>query len=82
MFGKIAGFPPKRNIEFSIELIHRVSPISKNIYRMSTLELKELQMYFEELLNKGYIHPSLSPWGVIELFLKKKNGTLRICIYC
>jgi len=49
-------------------------------YRMSTPELKELQMQFEELLKKGYIHPSVSPWGAPVLFVKKKDGTLRVCI--
>jgi hypothetical protein len=47
---------------------------------MSTLELKELQMQLEELLKKGYICPSVSPWGATILFMKKKDGTLRICI--
>jgi hypothetical protein len=47
---------------------------------MSTPELKELQMHLEELLKKGYIHPSVSPWGAPVLFVKKKDGTLRLCI--
>jgi hypothetical protein len=47
---------------------------------MSTLELKELQMQLEELLKKGYIHPSVSPWGAPILFVKNKDGTLRLCI--
>jgi hypothetical protein len=47
---------------------------------MSTLELKELKMQLEELLNKGYICPSVSPWGKPVLFVKKKDGTLRLCI--
>jgi hypothetical protein len=58
----------------------RVAPISKNPYRMSTLELKELQMQLEEILKKGYICPSVSPWGAPVLFVKKKDGTLRLCI--
>jgi hypothetical protein len=47
---------------------------------MSTPELKELQMQLEELLKKGYIRPSVSPWGAPILFVKKKDGTLRLCI--
>jgi hypothetical protein len=47
---------------------------------MSTLELKELEMHIEELLKKGYIHPSVSPWGFSMIFVKNKDGTLRLCI--
>jgi hypothetical protein len=47
---------------------------------MGTPKLKELQMQLEELFKKGYIHPSVSPWGAPVLFLKKKDGTLRLCI--
>ena len=49
---------------------------------MSTSELKELQMNLEELLKKGYINPSVSPWGALVLFLRKKDCTLRLCIDC
>jgi hypothetical protein len=58
----------------------RAAPVSKTPYRMSTLELKELQLHLKELLKKGYIHPSVSPWGAPVLFMKKKDGTLRLCI--
>jgi hypothetical protein len=54
--------------------------VSKTPYRMSTPELKELQMQLEELLKKGYIHPSVSPWGSPFLFARKKYVTLRFCI--
>jgi hypothetical protein len=54
--------------------------VSKTPYRMSTPELKELQMQLEDLLKKGYIRPSVSPWGAPVLFMKKKDGTLRLCI--
>jgi hypothetical protein len=57
-----------------------VAPVSKAPYRMSTPELKELQLQLEELLKKGYILPSVSPWGAPVLFVKKKDGTLRLCI--
>jgi hypothetical protein len=61
-------------------LIPRAAPISKTPYRMSTPELRELKMKLEELLKKGYIRPSVSPWGAPVLFVKKKDGTLRLCI--
>jgi hypothetical protein len=54
--------------------------VSKNPYRMSTPELKELQMQLKELMKKGYICPSVSPWGAPILFVKNKDGTLRLCI--
>jgi hypothetical protein len=76
----ILGFPPKRDIDFFIELVLGVSPASKTPYRMGTPELKELQMQIEELLKKGYVHPSVSHWGAPILFVKKKDGTLRLCI--
>ena len=59
----------------------RTVPSSKEPYRMSTPNLKELQMQLEELLKKGYIRPSVSPWGSLVLFMKKKDGTIRIFIY-
>jgi len=57
-----------------------VSPVSNKPYRMGTLELKVLGMKLEDLLKKGYIHPSVSPWGSPIFFMKKKYGTLRLCI--
>jgi hypothetical protein len=56
------------------------APVSKNPYRMSTPEMKDLQLQMKEILKKGYIHPSVSPWGAPVLFMKKKDGTLRLCI--
>jgi hypothetical protein len=80
IFQVVPGLPPKRDINFSINLMPRAAPVSKAPYRMSTLELKELQLQLEELLKKGYIHPSVSPWGAPVLFVKKKYGMLRMCI--
>jgi hypothetical protein len=54
--------------------------VSKAPYRMTTPEMKELQLQLKELLKKGYIRPSVSPWGAPVLFMKKKYGTLRLCI--
>jgi hypothetical protein len=80
VFREILGLPPKRDIDFSIDLVPGAAPVSKTPYRMGTPELKELQMQLEELLKKGYIRPSVSPWGAPVLFVKKKDGTLRLCI--
>jgi hypothetical protein len=80
VFREILGFPPKRDIYLSINLILRETPVSKIPYRMSTPELKELQMKLEDILKKGYIHPSVSPWDAPVLFVKKKDGTFILCI--
>jgi hypothetical protein len=80
VFKEILGLPPKRDIDFYINLMPRATLVSKTPYRMSTPELKELQMKVEYLLKKGYICPSVSPWGAPVLFVKKKGGTLRLCI--
>jgi hypothetical protein len=80
VFQEVPGLPPKRDINFSINLMLGATPVSKAPYRMSTPKLKEFQLQLEELLKKGYIHPSVSPWGASVLFVKKKDGTLRLCI--
>jgi hypothetical protein len=71
VFKEVLGLPPKRDIDFSINLMHGATPMLKTPYRMSTPKLKELQMQLEELLKKGYIHPSASPCGAPVLFVKK-----------
>jgi hypothetical protein len=80
VFQDVPGLPPKRDIDFSINLMPGAAPVSKAPYRMSTPELKEFQLQLEELLKKGYIHPNMSPWGAPALFVKKKDGMLRLCI--
>eukprot|EP00253_Pinus_taeda_P022911 PITA_22911 len=77
---EIPGLPPKRDIDFTIELIPGAAPVSRAPYRMSVPELTELKMQLQELLEKNYIRPSVSPWGVPVLFVRKKDGTLRMCI--
>ena len=74
------GLPPKREIEFAIELIPGTAPISKAPYRMALAKLAELKTRLQELLDKGLIQPSVSPWGAPALFVKKKDGSLRLCI--
>ena len=64
----------------SIEVVQGTTPISRAPYRMAPTELKELKTQLQELLDKGFIRPSVSPWGTPVLFVKKKDGTLRMCI--
>eukprot|EP00253_Pinus_taeda_P035991 PITA_35991 len=78
---EIPGLPPRRNIDFTIELVPGAAPVSRPPYRMSVPELTELKMQLQELLDKDYIRPSVFPWGAPVLFVKKKDGTLRMCIY-
>nr|GFA55622.1 putative reverse transcriptase domain-containing protein [Tanacetum cinerariifolium] len=77
---ELPGIPPVREVEFNIELIPGSKPISKAPYRMAPIELKELKDQLQELLERGFIHPSVSPWGVLVLFVKKKDGSMRLCI--
>ena len=77
---EIPGLPPNRHIDFTIELVPGAAPVSKEPYRMSTPEMLELNMQLQELLEKKYISLSVSPWGAPILFVKNKDGTLRLCI--
>ncbi|KAL9265864.1 Retrovirus-related Pol polyprotein from transposon 17.6-like protein, partial [Drosera capensis] len=77
---ELPGLPPTRELDFSIELVPGAAPISKAPYHMAPAELKELKTRLEELLEKGYIRPSVSPWGAPVLFVKKKEGSMRLCI--
>ena len=69
-----------REIEFTIDVVLGTQPISKTPYRMSTSELKELKTQLQELLDKKFIRPSTSPWSAPVWFVKKKDGSLRLCI--
>eukprot|EP00253_Pinus_taeda_P025715 PITA_25715 len=73
---EVPGLPRKRDIDFTIELTPGAAPVSRAPYRMSVPELTELKMQLQELLDKNYIRPSVSPWGAPVLFVKKKDGTL------
>jgi hypothetical protein len=77
---ELPGMPLDRDIEFAIELQPGTTPISKRPYRMPPTELAELKKQLQELLDKGFIHPSTSPWGCLALFVKKKDESLRLCI--
>jgi hypothetical protein len=76
----LPGMPPDRDIEFIIELQPGTAPISKRPYRMPPNELAELKTQLQDLLDKGFIRPSASPWGCPALFVKKKDNSLRLCV--
>ena len=76
----LPGLPPQRVVDFDIELHPGTSPISMTPHRMALVELQELRVQLQELLDKGFIRPSTSPWGAPILFAKKKDKTLRLCI--
>jgi hypothetical protein len=72
--------PLDRVVEFVIELQPSTAPISRRPYKMTPKELAELKVQLNELLDKGYIRPSSSPWGCLALFVKKKDQSLRLCV--
>jgi len=77
---ELPGLPPEREVEVSIDVLPGTTPIAQAPYRMASVELAELKFQLQELLDKGFIHPNNSPWGASVLFVKKKDGTLRLCI--
>jgi hypothetical protein len=77
---ELPGMPPDRDIEFVIELKPGTTPIYKTPYRMATPDLAELKEHIKELLEKGFIRPSSSPWGAPVIFVPKKDGTQRLCM--
>ena len=72
----ITGLPLDREVEFTIDFIPGTEPISIPPYRMAPADLRELKAQLEELLSKGFIRLSISPWGSPVLFMKKKDGSL------
>jgi hypothetical protein len=76
---EVPGLPPKRDIDFTIELIPGAAPVSRAPYRMSVPELTELKMQLQELLDKNYIRPSVSPWGA-QCYLSKRKMELFGCV--
>ncbi|XP_071906161.1 uncharacterized protein [Coffea arabica] len=77
---ELKSLPPEREVEFKVDLVPRTTPISKTPYRMAPAELKELKVQLQNLLERGFIHESESSWGAPVLFVKKKDGSLRLCI--
>ena len=78
---ELLGLPPQRDVDFGIELDPGTSTISTTPHRMAPVELQELRVQLQGLLDKGFMKPRTSPWGVPVLFAKKKGKTLRLCVY-
>ena len=77
---ELPGIPPEREVDLFIEILPGTSPTSRAPYKMAPTELKELKIQLQEVMDKGFIRPSVSPWGAPVLFMKKKDGILRMCI--
>jgi hypothetical protein len=77
---ELPGMPPDREIEFVIELVPATAPIFKRPYGMAANQLAKLKEQLQESLDKGYIRPSVSPWGEHVIFVTKKDGTQRMCV--
>ncbi|GJX03860.1 putative reverse transcriptase domain-containing protein [Tanacetum coccineum] len=78
--GDLKGLPPQRQFEFRIGLIPGATPVAKSPYRLAPSDMQELSKQLKELQDKGFIRPSHSPWGAPVLFVKKKDGSMRMCI--
>nr|GEX80075.1 putative reverse transcriptase domain-containing protein [Tanacetum cinerariifolium] len=77
---ELPGLPPPRQVEFQIDLVPGAAPVARASYRLAPSKMKELSVQQQELLEKGLIRPSSSPWGALVLFVKKKDGSFRMCI--
>nr|GEX22286.1 putative reverse transcriptase domain-containing protein [Tanacetum cinerariifolium] len=76
----LPGLPPIRQVEFQIDLIPRTTPVARAPYRLAPLEMQEPSNQLQDLIDRGFIRPSTSPWGAPVLFVKKKDGSFRMCI--
>ncbi|GJT82268.1 putative reverse transcriptase domain-containing protein [Tanacetum coccineum] len=77
---ELLGLPSPRKVEFRIDLVPRAAPVARAPYRLAPSKMREFSVQLQELLEKGFIHPSSSPWGAPVLFVKKKDGSFRMCI--
>jgi hypothetical protein len=77
---ELPGLPPELEVEVSIDTFPKVPPIAQQPYRIALVKLNELKTQLQELLDNGFIRPSNSPWGAPVLFVRKKDGTHRLCI--
>ncbi|GKC81811.1 putative reverse transcriptase domain-containing protein, partial [Tanacetum coccineum] len=77
---ELPGLPLSRQVEFRIDLVPRAAPVARAPYRLTPSEMRELSVQLQELLEKGFIHPSSLPWGAPVLFVKNKDGSFRMCI--
>ncbi|GJS37569.1 putative reverse transcriptase domain-containing protein [Tanacetum coccineum] len=76
----LPGLPPTRQVKFQIDLVPGAAPVARAPYRLAPSEMEELSTQIQELSDKGFIRPSSSPWGALVLFVKKKDGSFRMCI--
>ena len=76
----LTSLPPNKEFKFEIELLPGSTPVSMPPYRMTPVELKKLKIQLQDLVDKGFIRPSVSLWGAPILFVRKKDGTMRLCI--
>ncbi|GJT08610.1 putative reverse transcriptase domain-containing protein [Tanacetum coccineum] len=76
----LPGLPPIRQVEFQIDLILRAAPVAQAPYRLVPSEMQELSNQLQKLADRGFIRLSTSPWGAPILFVKKKDGSFRMCI--
>ena len=76
----LSGLPPERQVEFHIDLTTGAAPIACTPYRLAPTKMKEMMSQLQELLERGFIRPSSSPWGSPVLFVKNKDGTMQMCI--
>ncbi|GJR23832.1 hypothetical protein Tco_0972359, partial [Tanacetum coccineum] len=76
----LLGLPPHRQVEFKIDLVLGATPVARAPYHLAPSEMQELSKQLQELSKKGFIRPSSSPRGAPVLFMKKKDGTFRMCI--
>ncbi|KAD2394148.1 hypothetical protein E3N88_41125 [Mikania micrantha] len=77
---ELPGLPTDRQVEFRIDLLPGTAPIVKAPYCLAPSKMQELMKQLQELLEKGLIRPSSSPWGALVLFVKKKGGSMQMCI--
>ncbi|KAK8586309.1 hypothetical protein V6N13_082120 [Hibiscus sabdariffa] len=77
---ELPGLPPTREVEFGIEVQPGTNPVLITPYRMALIDLKEIKKQLEELQCMGFIRPNTSPWGAPVLFVKKKDGSMKLCI--
>ena len=78
--GELPELSPEREVEFGINLVPDSHPISRAPYRMAPVEPGELKKQLEELIEKGFVRPNISPWGAPVLFVKKKDDSMRLCV--
>ncbi|KAI3706879.1 hypothetical protein L6452_24918 [Arctium lappa] len=76
----LTTLPPDRQVEFRIDLVSGATPIARAPYHLVPAEMKEMMTQLQELLDKGFIRPSTSSWGASVLFVKKKDGSMGMCI--